>query len=57
MQKSIGVVHFIAECKDCGWNTQSYKNGQALAAKHAKHYKHEALFEVGLSGFYDGSEL
>ena len=56
MKKSIGVVHFTAECEDCDWTSQSHKNGQALAAKHAKHHNHKVTIEVGLYGYYDGRE-
>jgi len=54
MKKTIGVVHIIAECKDCNWRTESYKNGQAIAAKHAKKYKHVVAVDVGLMVEYDG---
>jgi hypothetical protein len=33
-------VAIEVECQDCDWKTESYKNGQALAAKHAKKYGH-----------------
>ena len=56
MRKSIGVTHIVAQCKDCTWNTQNYKNGQAIAAKHAKDYKHKVMIDVGLTGYYDGRE-
>lgn len=54
MKKSIGVVHAVATCKDCGKEFQYYKNAQALAAKHAKKYKHYVYGEVGLAFDYDG---
>jgi len=54
MKKTIGVVHVVAECKDCNWRTESYKNGQAIAAKHAKKYKHVVIVDVGLMVEYDG---
>ena len=56
MKKSIGVVHAIATCEDCGAEFSFYKNAQALAAKHAKHYKHRVEGEVGLAFTYDGRE-
>ena len=56
MKKSIWVVHVVAECQDCGKQFQSHKNGQALAAKHAKHYKHLVHGEVGLCFDYDGRD-
>lgn len=54
MKKSFGVVHGIAECQTCGWKTQSYKNAQALAAKHAKKYGHRVEGEVACAYTYDG---
>jgi hypothetical protein len=56
MKKSFGVVHCIADCIDCGWHTESYKNGQAIAAKHAKKYKHKVIVDIGLAGTYDGRQ-
>jgi len=56
MKKSIGVTHCLAECRDCGATFSSHKNGQALAAKHAKKYGHRVRGEVGLTFEYDGRE-
>lgn len=54
MKRAFGVTHTIVECIDCGWRSESYKNGQAIAARHAKVHAHKVLVEVGLSGYYDG---
>ena len=54
VKKKFGVVHCIAKCQDCEWNSQNYINAQATAAKHAKKYKHKVFVEVGMSGYYDG---
>ena len=54
LRKSIKVVHVIALCEDCGKEFQDYKNGQALAAKHAKSKNHKVRGEVGLAFIYDG---
>ncbi len=56
MKKSIGVVHVLFECKDCGAEFSSHINGQALATKHAKSKKHLVDGEVGLAIDYDGRE-
>ena len=56
MKKDIGVTHNIAECQTCGKRFDSYKNGQALAALHAKTYGHIVTGEVGLSYTYDGTK-
>ena len=53
MKKTFGVVSCIANCQDCSWETESYKNGQAIAAKHAKHHGHLVTVEVVFSGRYD----
>lgn len=54
LKKSIGVVHAIAECLDCGWIALSYKNAQANAARHARSHGHRVSGEVGLAFVYDG---
>lgn len=54
MEKRAWVIHTLLECKDCGKQFHSYKNGQALAAKHAKHYGHYVTGEVALAIRYDG---
>lgn len=54
MKKKIGVVHAIAKCDDCGREFMGYKNAQALAAQHAKIYKHKVQCEVGIAITYDG---
>ena len=56
-KRSFGVVHGIAECSDCDWKTDSYKNAQALAAKHARRYRHRVNGEVGCAYTYDGRNL
>ena len=54
MNKKGGVIHVVAECEDCDWRTEEYKNGQAIAAKHAKSKNHKVRVEVGLVFEYDG---
>ena len=54
MEKKIGVVHISAKCEDCGKEFTNHKNGQALAAKHAKKYNHKVIGEIGLAFEYDG---
>jgi len=56
MKKKIGVVHCIAKCEDCGKEFSNYPNAQALAAKHAKKYRHKVSGEVGIAFWYDGQE-
>lgn len=53
MKKSIGVVHSIAECQDCAWRAENYKNAQAIGAMHAKRYHHKVSVEIGFSAVYD----
>lgn len=56
MKKETWKVHTIATCEDCGRLFESHINGQALAAQHAKKYKHRVIGEVGLVFKYDGRE-
>lgn len=56
MKHEYGVVHAIVACKDCAWSTSSYKNAQALAARHAKHYGHRVEGELGITFAYDGTD-
>lgn len=56
MKKSFGVIGAKAECEDCDWKTESYKNAQAIAARHAKYHKHKVNIEVVNAGTYDGRE-
>ena len=56
MKKSAWKTHTIAKCKDCGWETQSYTNGQALAAIHAKKYSHTVVGEVAIAFRYEGDK-
>jgi len=51
---SYGVVHGLAECEDCGWTTDSYKNAQAIAKIHAQKYGHKVRGELGIAFSYDG---
>jgi len=53
MSYSYGVVHGIAHCEDCDWGTESYKNCQAIAAKHARKYRHKVVGELGIAFSYD----
>lgn len=56
MNKNIGVIGAIFNCVNCGKVFDGYKNAQALAAKHAKHYKHLVQGEVVISCDYDGRD-
>ena len=56
MEKKIGVVHVLAYCLDCGWTSEALKNGQALAAIHARKHKHLVGGEVGLAFKYNGRQ-
>jgi len=54
MKKKFSVVHCLAECKNCGWTADNYKNAQAIAAIHARKYGHKVAVEIGLAGYYEG---
>lgn len=55
MSYSYGVIAAEVECENCGWTTESYKNAQALAAKHAKKYGHKVKGTLHIHIVYDGS--
>ena len=55
MKYDYGVIHAIADCVDCGWHCESYKNAQALSAKHARKYKHTVKGEVANAFTYYGA--
>jgi hypothetical protein len=50
-----GAVHGLAHCLDCGWETQSYKNAQALASRHAEAHGHRVEGEVAYCYVYAGT--
>ena len=54
MKYSYGVIHAIVECRDCNWETQSYKNAQAIAKIHAEKHGHKVEGELGIAFMYDG---
>lgn len=53
MSYTYGVVHGVAQCLDCDWHTESYKNAQAIAAKHAKKHGHRVEGSLGIAFSYD----
>jgi len=56
MSYHYGVVHAVVTCEDCDWETQSYKNAQAIAKIHAKKYGHKVSGELGISFGYNYRE-
>lgn len=42
---SAGVVGCLVECKGCSWESSSYKNGLAIAARHAQATGHTVVAE------------
>ena len=56
MYREFGITSALAQCRDCSWQSESYKNAQAIAARHAKAHKHKVSVEVTMSGFYDGKK-
>ena len=56
MKHEYGVVHGLARCENCGWETSSYKNAQAIAKIHAEKHKHRVDGELGIRFNYDGRE-
>lgn len=41
------------ECEDCSWESESYKNSQAIAKKHAVKYGHRVDGELVIGFGYD----
>jgi len=56
MKYSYGVIHAYVRCLDCEWETESYKNAQAIAKIHAEKYKHRVEGELGIAFTYNGRE-
>ena len=56
MKHTYGVVHANIRCLDCEWEAKSYKNAQAIAAIHARKYKHRVEGEITIQIIYDGGE-
>ena len=54
MKNSYGVIGCTVTCEDCSWRSESYKNAQALAARHAKAHGHKVVGEVVNAFDYDG---
>jgi len=55
--RTYGVVHGMASCHDCPWSSSSYKNIQAIAARHAYAYGHHVHGEVGAAFSYTGDPV
>lgn len=56
MRKATWRIGAIAECQDCGWTCDNYKNAQAVGAKHAKDYNHFVRVETTLCSYYNYPE-
>ena len=41
------LVHFIAHCTVCSWQTQDYLTGQKKVAAHAKNTGHKVIADLG----------
>jgi len=54
MNYAYGPVHAYVKCKDCGWESSSYKNAQAIAKIHAQKHRHRVEGELGIAFVYDG---
>ena len=53
---NMGVVHVIANCRDCSWQDTDYLVAQRNAAYHAKRKKHTISVEVAKAGTYNGKD-
>ena len=41
------LVHFVAECRVCGWRTEDYIKGPKQAAGHAARTGHRVVGDAG----------
>lgn len=57
LKYSYDVVHGVAQCADCKWNTASYKNAQAISKIHARTYEHKVSGGLGIAFEYDGRKV
>lgn len=46
-------IGIIVKCEDCSWESESYKNGQAIAKKHAVKHGHRVRGELTIAFGYD----
>ena len=56
MRYSYAPIGVMIVCDDCEWTSESYKNGQAIASRHAKRYGHNVRGELTISFHYYGKE-
>jgi hypothetical protein len=54
MKTEYGVIHGIAECENCSWESSSYKNILAISKIHAEKHHHKVRGEVCSMFVYDG---
>ena len=54
MKYAYGPVAINVKCDDCDWTTESYKNGQAIAKKHAAKHGHRVCGQLVIAFEYDG---
>jgi len=47
MRTKKALVHVIAKCEDCEWETGNYHDGVEAARKHSKNYNHLVRVEEG----------
>lgn len=48
------LVHFVAHCSDCDWETDCYPGGLAEARAHARKHRHMVTAESGYFHRIDG---
>lgn len=54
IEKRKALIHFIANCTVCDWQTQDYMAGQKESAKHASKTGHRVIAELGYTCSYGG---
>lgn len=56
MRRRSGLVHALAECRDCPWTTDYYKNALANGAQHAQRTGHHVQIEQCIVVSYNHPE-
>lgn len=54
MKKDKSLIHLIAKCEECNWESGNYLVGSDAAYAHARKKKHLVMMEMGYSVIIDG---
>ncbi len=56
VKREQGIIHAIAECRDCGWRSEDYQKAREIGRKHAKEFRHCVAVEIGWVILFDARE-